>query len=256
MKGKTRKDTMDSRKNKQNFLWNNKNRLPILIFSAVVIGFSLSATLTGCSLASLTPLAKTVELSENATETPKPAQTASPTDVPATSTVSPSPTATLPFSPVVMQAFKDAFNCITNNMVHAHNIPLSQFCPKYWDSTPAIMNKLDGVVIRQSLEPYLSPLDNLRWRFTSLTDVRKDEPLSSSVNQVYTAMLYSTLTGDVTLKCPSGSPAPFQTSVNIPINGEVRISVKNYTSQPQETIQIESWKIQGDPLKDYCTTLH
>jgi hypothetical protein len=249
---------MDIRKNKQIFLWNNTNRIPILIFSAVIIGISLSAILSGCSPASPTPLTKTVELSEvvSATETPELAPTASPTDVPATSTVSPSPTTTLPFSPVVMQAFKDAFNCITNNMVHAHNIPLTQFCPKYWDSTPANMNKLDGVVIRQSLEPYLSPLDNLRWSFTSLTDVRKDEGISTSVNQVYTAMVSSTLTGDVTLKCPSGSPAPFQTTVKIPINGEARIAVKKYPSQPLETIQIESWKIQGDPLKDFCSTVH
>jgi hypothetical protein len=249
---------MDFRKNKQNFLWNNKTRSPLLILSAVVIGVSLSAILTGCSPASPTPLTKTVALSErgSVTETPEPAPSASPTDVPATSTISPSPTATPPLSPVVMQALKDAFNCLTNNMVHAHNIPLTQFCPGYWDSTPANMYKLDGVVIRQSLEPHLSPLDNLRWNFTSLTDVRKDEPLSTSVNQVYTARLSSTLTGDVTLKCPSGSPAPFQAAVSIPINGEARISVKNYPDQPQETIQIESWKVQGDPLKDYCTTLH
>jgi hypothetical protein len=117
------------------------------------------------------------------------------------------------------------------------------------------MYKVDGTLVRKSLEPYLTPLSNLHWNFTSLTDVKKDER-STNTNQIYTGLLSTTLTGDVTLKCPSGTPVPFQTSVNIPINGEVQISVYNYPNQARETLHIESWTIQGKPLEDYCSRLH
>ncbi len=89
-----------------------------------------------------------------------------------------------------------------------------------------------------------------------MADVVKDEELSTTVNPVYTATLYTSLTGNVTLQCPGGTATPTPTSVNIPINGQARISVYNYLNQAQETIQIESWTILGNPLKDYCSTLH
>jgi len=155
-----------------------------------------------------------------------------------------------------MQALKDAFNCLTNNLNYAPSIDLTQFCPGYWAGTTSNMYTLDGVVIGKQLAPYLTPLSNLRWKFDSLTDMQKDEKLSTTVNPIYTGTLSTILTGSVNLKCPSGTPAPFDTSVSIPIKGKARISVYNYLNQAQETIQIESWTIQGNPLQDYCSTLH
>jgi len=235
-----------------------KKKYHTAFFACILLGVGLSGVLAACSPASPTAKPGTAALTgpTQAADTATPAPQPTATDVPATSTRSPSPTATPPLSPVVIQALKDAFNCLTNNMVHAAYLPLTRFCPGYWDSTPANMYQLDGVTLREKLEPYLSPLDNLRWRFASITDVQKDEALSTSVNPVYTAKLSAILTGDVTLKCPSGTPAPYQTTVAIPLTGEARLSVLNYKNQAQETIQIESWKIQGDPLKDYCATLH
>jgi hypothetical protein len=154
-----------------------------------------------------------------------------------------------------MQGLKDAFNCLTNNLVYAPNINLTMFCPGYWTGSSANMNTLDGNVIRKQLVPYLSPLEGLRWRFGSLSEVQKDERLSTKVNPVYTATLSTILAGDVTLTCPSGTPAPFQTTVSIPIKGTVRFSVYDYPNQAQEYIQIESWTIQGNPLEDYCAGL-
>jgi len=248
---------MEFQSRTKNFLLNKKTRTAILSSHLLLIGTGLLIMLTACAPATPAVVNQTDEpnVLADVAQSATPAPTSSPTESPATATVAPSPTP-LPLSPVVMQALRDAFNCLTNNLAFAPNIALTHFCPGYWNSTATNMYKLDGVMIRNELEPYLSPLSNLRWRFTSLTDVQKDERLSTSVNQVYTATLSTTLTGEVNLKCPSGTPAPFRTTVSIPISGEARISVYNYLNQAQETIQIESWNIQGDPLKDYCSTLH
>jgi hypothetical protein len=249
---------MDFKNERGNIHLSNKARISILIRRTFLFGIGLSFLLTACSPAGQSVLTRTAAIADmnDITETPSPAPIASPTDSPATITTSPSVTPAPPLSPVVMQALKDAFNCLSNNMVYAPNIPLTQFCPGYWGRTSSNRNTLDGVLIRKQLEPYLSPLSGLRWRFTSLTDVQKDERLSTTVNQVYTARLSTTLTGDVNLECPSSARAPSQTSVSIPVNGEARISVYNYRNQAQETIQIESWTIEGNPLEDYCSTLH
>jgi hypothetical protein len=226
--------------------------------SLLLIALGLTVVLEGCSAAkpaSPTPTSPPVVIPAD-TPTATPIPTALPTEAAPTSTASPSPTVTLPFSAVVAQALKDSFNCITNNMTYAPSISLTAFCPGYWDSTTSNMYTLDGVVVRKDLEPYLTPLSSLRWRLVSVTNVVKDESLSTTVNPIYTATLSTILTGDITLKCPTGTPAPFQTSVSIPINGQARISVINYLNQAQETIQIESWNIKTDPLKDYCATLH
>lgn len=233
-----------------------KTRIPILIRGLLLIGMGLSVGLAACS--SVKPAAPTQTSAPVvipvASDTATPAPTATQTTVPAT--ITPSPTATLPFSTVVVQAFKDAFNCLTNNLTYAPSIDLTQFCPGYWAATTSNMYTLDGVVIGKQLEPYLTPLSSLRWKFDSLTEVQMDEQLSTTVNPIYTGTLSTILSGSVTLKCPSGTPAPFETSVSIPIKGKARISVYNYLNQAQETIQIMSWTIQGDPLQDYCSTLH
>lgn len=222
-----------------------------------LIAIVLLVALAACSPGQPAALTQTAA-ADGTTSTPAeatPAPTASPTEVPATVTASPSPTAVPPLSPGVLQALKDAFYCLTNNINYAPLIKLTQYCPGYWAGSWSNMHTLDGILIRESLEPYLDPLDNLRWKFDGLTDVKKDERSSTKVNPIYTGMLSTTLTGDVTLTCPSGTPAPIQTSVSIPINGEARIAVYNYASEVQETIRIESWDIQGNPLEDYCSTL-
>jgi hypothetical protein len=173
-----------------------------------------------------------------------------------TITPSPSATATLPIAPAVIQGLKDAFNCLTNNINYAPNMRLDHFCPAYWGDTSANLQNMDGTLLRKSLEPNLSPLRNLRWRLTGITDVKKDEVHSTKVNPIYTANLSTVLSGDVTLACPSGTPAPFETTVNIPVSGQARISISNYLNEPVESVQIESWAVQGNPLEDYCATLH
>jgi hypothetical protein len=228
----------------------------ILIRGLLMIGISLSSALGACS--PVKPAASTQTSAPvgipAAADTPTVVPAATSTSVPAT--VAPSLTATLPLSAVVQQALKDAFNCLTNNLIYASNITLTNYCPGYWAGSTSNIYTLDGVVIRKELVPNLSPLSNIRWKFSSLTDVQKDERLSTTVNMVYTATLSTTLTADANLKCPSGTPAPFQSSVIIPIKGVARISVYNYLNQAQETIQIESWTIKGNPLEDYCTALH
>lgn len=239
--------------------WRGKKaRSAILIRSLLLIGISLASTLAACSPAKPAAPTQTSEpfVLPTAMDTATPLPTATQTSIPATSTLSPSLTATLPLSAVAMQGLKDAFNCLTSNLIYMSNINLTNFCPGYWTSTNSNMYNLDGVVIRKELVPNLSPLSNIRWKFDSLTDVQKDDRLSTTVNSIYTATLSTILSANANLKCPSGTPAPFQTSVSIPIKGVARISVYNYLNQAQETIQIESWTIQGDPLKDYCTTLH
>jgi hypothetical protein len=233
-------------------------RFAVLAGTFLLIGAGLSGTLSACAPTNPHALTQTADLAakSSATETATPLPTDSPTEIPATITPSPSLTATPPFSPAVTQALRDAFNCITNNLSFAPGTKLTDFCPGYWSSSWSNTHDLDGVLIRSSLEPYMSPLSNLRWRFNGLSDIQKDEVYSTKVNQIYTGTLSTTLSGDVNLACPSGTPAPFQTSVSIPINGEVRISVYNYLGQPRETVRIESWKIDGNPLQDYCATLH
>jgi hypothetical protein len=233
-----------------------KTHRSILIRGLLLIGIGLSAGLGACSAvkpAAPTQTSAPVVLPV-ASDTATPAPTSTQTAVPAT--ITPSPTATLPLSAVAVQALKDAFNCLTFNINYAPSINLTQYCSGYWDNTSSNMYTLDGAVIEKQLEPYLTPLANLRWRFDSLSSVQKDERLSTTVNPIYTGLLSTVLTGNINLNCPSGTPAPLQTTVNIPIKGEARISVYNYLNQAQETIQIESWTIQGNPLQDYCTTLH
>ena len=229
----------------------------ILIRGLLLIGISLSSVLTACSTAKPAAMTQTpapVGI-PTAADTPTPVPAATSTPVPP-ATVAPSLTATLPFSAVVLQALKDAFNCLTNNLIYASNITLTNYCPGYWAGSTSNIYTLDGVVIRKELVPNLTPLSNIRWKFNSLTDVQKDEQLSTTVNVIYTATLSTILTADANLKCPSGTPAPFQSSVTIPIKGVARIAVYNYLNQAQETIQIESWTIQGNPLQDYCAALH
>lgn len=233
-----------------------KTRITILLRGLLLIGMGLAVGLGACSpvkTAAPTQTSAPVVIPV-ASDTATPAPTATQTAVPAT--ITPSPTATLPFSAVVMQAVKDAFSCLTNNMIYAPSIDLTQYCAGYWAGTLSNRYTLDGGLIEKQLEPYLTPLANLRWKYDSLTDVQKDVNLSTTVNPVYTGQLSTILTGNVSLNCPSGTPAPFQTTVKIPIKGEARISVYNYLNQAQETIQIESWTIQGNPLQDYCSTLH
>src|SRR5271157_2573028 len=238
-----------------NMAWRGKkDRNAILIRSLLLIGMGLASALAACS--PVKPAAPTQTSAPVvipvAADTPTPVPTATQTAVPATA--APSLTATPPLSSVAIHALKDAFNCLTNNLIYASNINLVNYCPGYWTSSTSNMYTLDGTVIRKQLVPNLSPLSNIRWKYTSLTDVQKDENLSTTVNTVYTALLSTTLSADVHLNCPSGTPAPFQTTASIPIKGVARISIYNYLNQAQETIQIESWTIQGNPLQDYCAT--
>jgi hypothetical protein len=248
---------MDIQNGGRNFLLNKKARIAIMACSLLLIGISLSGLLAACSPANPAAQTRTAAFvgMTDATQPAAPVPTAWQTELPATITASPSLTATPPLSPFVMQTLKDAFYCLTNNLTYAPNIRLTQFCPGYWSGSSSNVYKLDGTLVRKSLEPFLTPLGNLHWKFTSLTDVKKDERFSTNTNQIYTGVLSTTLTGEVNLECPSGTPLPFQTSVSIPINGEVRISVFDYPDQPHETVQIESWTIQGDPLEDYCAAL-
>lgn len=193
---------------------------------------------------------------EQATPVPSPTTTPVPVTISATPTLPPSPTPTPPYSAVVTQALKDAFSCLANNLTYAPNINLTNFCPGYWSSSSSNINSLDGFVIRKGLVPYLASMDNIRWKLDGVSDVQKDERLSSTLNPIYTATLSTILSADATLKCPSGTPAPFQTKVSIPIKGVARIAVYDYANQAQEYIRIESWSIQGNPLQDYCATLH
>jgi hypothetical protein len=241
---------MNNRNIRNKFIFGNHHRTLVQLFGLCLIGTGL--------LAACSPAASTQTRAAAADPSAAAIQPSAliPTDtLTATITASPALTATPPLPYAEMQALKDAFYCLTNNLKYAPNIKLTDFCPGYWSSSLSNISKVDSALIRKSLEPYLSPLDSLNWKFTSLTDLKKDER-STSTNQIYTATLSTVLTGDVKLSCPSGSPEPFQTLVNIPINGEVRISVYNYPNQARETLHIESWTIQGKPLEDYCSTLH
>jgi len=209
-------------------------RAAILAPGLLLVGIIFSGLVAGCAPASATD---------------------APTVAPATVTPSPSATATLPVSPAVIQGLKDAFNCLTNNLNYAPSRHLTEFCPGYWGRTSANMQTLDGTLLRKSLEPSLYPLRDLRWRLTGITDIKKDEGHSTNANPIYTATLSTTLSGDATLACPSGTPAPFETTVSIPINGEALISVFNYLNGPVESVQILSWAIEGNPLEDYCAGL-
>jgi hypothetical protein len=247
---------MKKRNNGRNFILKAKSHILIQVIGLFVTGISLLGLLAACAPTASPAKTQTKAMAglTNAPEPATPIATETSTAA-ATITASPSLTATPPLSPVEIQGLKDAFICLTNNLEYASNIKLTDFCPGYWSSSTTNINKVDGTLVRKSLEPYLTPLSNLHWNFTGLTDVKKDER-STNTNQIYTGLLSTTLTGDVTLKCPSGTPAPFQTSVNIPVNGEVRISVYNYPNQAHETLHIDSWTIQGKPLEDYCSTLH
>jgi hypothetical protein len=232
-----------------------KVRRAILVRGLLLIGLGLAGALGACSpVEPASPTQIAVPLgSPVAADSATPLATVAQTYVPATLT--PALTATPPLSAVAMQGLKDAFNCLANNLTYAPNVNLTQFCPGYWTGSSANINTLDGIVIRKQLVPYLIEPGNIRWKLESLSDVRKDERLSTTVNPVYTGTLSTILSADVTLKCPSGTPAPFQTSVRIPVKGVARISVYDYVNQAQEYIQIESWTIQGDPLQEYCAAL-
>ena len=233
-----------------------KVRSMILVRDLLMIGISLLCLLSACTPASSASPTQTSAPfgSPAARGTVTPLPFANPTSVP--STFIPSPVAAQPLSAVAMQALTDAFNCLTNNLTYAPYINLTHYCPGYWDITSANITSLDGFTIREQLEADLNPMTDIRWKFDSLTEVQKDERLSTPLNSIYTGMLSTTLTANVTLSCPSGTPAPFQTMVTIPIQGVARIAVYDYLGQAQETIQIESWTIQGNPLQVYCATLH
>jgi hypothetical protein len=232
-----------------------KSRLALLTRAALLMGLGLTMLLTACSaIAPDAPAQNPSPTSEVvATATPRPRPTASPTQPPAT--LEPSPTATPPLSWTVMQALRDSFNCLTNNLNFSPGTRLTDFCPGYWGNTTPITHNFDAVLIRTKLEPALTPLDNLRWRLDEVTDVVKDEAHSTRTNPVYRLTLSSTLSGDVTLTCPSGTPAPVQTTVNIPISGQALIYVYDYQNEPRATMRIESWAIEGDPVVDYCAKL-
>jgi len=225
----------------------------------VTIGLGLVCALSACSpkTPAVTPAPVTLATPvEQFTSIPSSTATLVPETPTSTQTFAPSLTPTPPFSPVVLQALKDAFSCLGNNLTYAPNINLTNFCPGYWSSSSSNINSLDGFVIRKGLAPYLASMENIRWKLDGISEVQKDERLSTQLNPVYTATLSTVLSADATLKCPSGTPAPFQTKVSIPIKGTARIAVYDYANQAQEYIQIESWSIQGDPVRDYCATLH
>ncbi len=187
---------------------------------------------------------------------PSDTATAAPTEIPPTLTLSPSLTPTPPFSPTVMQALNDAFSCLERNLTYMPNIVLTQFCPGYWSASGANINSLDGHLIRAELEAALTSMDAIRWRLEGVSDVQLDENLSTTTNPIYTATLATTFSASGTLTCPGGTPAPFQTTVSIPIQGTARIAVYDYTNAPQEIIQIESWNVTGNPVQEYCAALH
>ena len=220
-------------------------------------------------LGSPTPSATTA-----ATFTPTGTASTTPTPTPAataTSTVQPTftPTGTLPFTPTftltpsatpelpafALRDLRNAFSCLTNYINVQSSLHLVQSCPANWDGTDMNTIDFEGYVVDIKLLPFLAPYTNLQWTFVGLTDVQPDADTSSSINAVYTVTLSTTLTANATLSCPSGTPAPFQTPVTLPVRGVARIATY-YPGTPQEVTKIESWTIRDNPIQSLCNTLH
>jgi hypothetical protein len=241
--------------------------LGIIVSSALLIA---GALFTPARSYAVIAVIGTPTPSQTPTNTPSPTATfipATPTPS-ATSTITPTivipsltPSFTLTLTPTpelsifALRDLRNAFTCLTSYLTSKSTLHLVQYCPTNWDGTDMNTVDFEGYVINVKLLPFLSPFSNLQWSFGSLTNVQLDTITSSSINQVYTVTLSSDLAADGTLTCPSGTPAPFQTSVQIPITGVARISTY-YPDTPQEITKIESWTIRDNPIQTLCNTLH
>jgi hypothetical protein len=220
---------------------------------AAVLGTSTptqTATITPTPTA--TPVTSTPTPTGTPTITPTFTQTFTSTAVP-TRTPTPTPTPELPT--FALRDLRNAFTCLTGYLNAQSTLHLVQFCPANWDGTDMNTVDFEGYVVNVKLLPFLAPFTDLQWSFDGLTNVQLDTVTSSSINRVYTVTLSSVLTADAILACPSGSPAPFQTSVRIPVQGVARIATY-YPDTPQEVTKIESWTIRDNPIQTLCNTLH
>jgi hypothetical protein len=203
-----------------------------------------------------TPTATPITSTPTPTATPTITPTFSPSFTPSlTSTFTPTPTATAELPVFALRDLRNAFVCLTGYINAQSTLHLVQFCPTNWDGTDMNTVDFEGYVVNVKLLPFLAPYSNLQWSFDSLADVQLDAVTSSSINRVYTVTLSTVLTADATLSCPSGIPAPFPTSVHIPVSGVARIATY-YPDTPQEVTKIESWTIRDNPIQALCNTLH
>jgi len=211
-----------------------------------------SRTPTNTATPTATPITPTPTPSVTPTITPTFTITYTPSLTP-TDTPTLTPTPELPA--FALRDLRNAFSCLTGYINAQSTLHLVQYCPVNWDGTDMNTVDFEDYVVNVKLLPFLAPFSNFQWSFDSLTNIQFDTVTSSSINRVYTVTLSSVLTADANLSCPSGTPAPFQTSVRLPVSGVARIATY-YPDTPQEVTKIESWTVRENPIQTLCNTLH